>query len=618
MTLQTLRQHCFEAASQITSECDYILSILAEAEAGNHGAGDGGEAAIASHSMPSLAKCDIPLIGLLRRISAVTSSLLCEYANSTEVHQPRRHQALKRLDDLLSISYDKFYAFLFKDLPVCWRQMYTDASILKFSVLLDSVVTMLQSRELSPIGEKPASEQDEKREKTLAALLRPLDLALILSGAPGENRGRTWIDQAIGMLEQIWDAATNSNTATVSQTPHDKRSEGENLRLTKRPRLSHHSSGSPSLHSPWYDAPSFPNTTPFAPPITQPVPVVPAPSFEEFQRYLENPRDPLLGPEPLVLTGLASEWPALKSRPWEKPAYLFSRTFGGRRLVPVEVGRSYVDSGWGQKLITFRALVEDYIIRPCTHTHTEPNPLDNNREGKLDIPVSCSIVRTSHATLTSPDNIIASKDIPNEKNSDTLSKKPTVYLAQHPLFTHLPALRNDILLPDLLFTSPPPVMSPSLNTTEKTTKIYSSVPLLSEPLLNAWLGPAGTITPLHTDPYHNLLVQVVGKKYVRLYAPRYSTMLQPRGVEDGVEMGNTSLIDIGVVEGWDDDDGHEEVGIGRGDEKQSEQKKKWADFKKVPYVDCILKPGDTLYIPEGWWHYVRGLSVSFSVSCWWN
>jgi lysine-specific demethylase 8 len=35
------------------------------------------------------------------------------------------------------------------------------------------------------------------------------------------------------------------------------------------------------------------------------------------------------------------------------------------------------------------------------------------------------------------------------------------------------------------------------------------------------------------------------------------------------------------------------------------------------YQECILTPGDALFIPPKFWHYVRSLSVSFSVSFWW-
>jgi len=46
-------------------------------------------------------------------------------------------------------------------------------------------------------------------------------------------------------------------------------------------------------------------------------------------------------------------------------------------------------------------------------------------------------------------------------------------------------------------------------------------------VIQGWFGPVGTVSPLHYDGYHNLLAQVVGYKYVRLYDPRYSQTLSP-------------------------------------------------------------------------------------------
>lgn len=38
----------------------------------------------------------------------------------------------------------------------------------------------------------------------------------------------------------------------------------------------------------------------------------------------------------------------------------------------------------------------------------------------------------------------------------------------------------------------------------------------------------------------------------------------------------------------------------------------------LEFVDCILEEGEMLYIPPKWWHYVRSLTTSFSVSFWWS
>ncbi|KAL2650231.1 hypothetical protein R1flu_018359 [Riccia fluitans] len=142
------------------------------------------------------------------------------------------------------------------------------------------------------------------------------------------------------------------------------------------------------------------------------------------------------------------------------------------------------------------------------------------------------------------------------------------YLAQYGLFEQIPDLKKDIVVPD-----------------------YCALGGGEMKSINAWFGPAGTVTPLHHDPHHNILAQVVGQKYVRLYSPSETSQLYPF---PEFMLRNSSQVDLDKPDFI-----------------------KFPEFENVLGTDFILEEGDMLYIPPKWWHYVKALSPSFSVSFWW-
>jgi hypothetical protein len=78
-----------------------------------------------------------------------------------------------------------------------------------------------------------------------------------------------------------------------------------------------------------------------------------------------------------------------------------------------------------------------------------------------------------------------------------------------------------------------------------------------------WIGPAGTVSDVHFDLGHNLFTQIVGRKHFRLFAPSPSAPLH----------------------------GHS--------------------------IDVDLHPGEILFLPQLWWHHVRALDASVSLSSFW-
>uniref|UniRef100_A0A672YBC1 Lysine-specific demethylase 8 n=1 Tax=Sphaeramia orbicularis TaxID=375764 RepID=A0A672YBC1_9TELE len=128
------------------------------------------------------------------------------------------------------------------------------------------------------------------------------------------------------------------------------------------------------------------------------------------------------------------------------------------------------------------------------------------------------------------------------------------YLAQHQLFDQIPELKEDIRIPDYCCLGD---------------------------------GDEDDITV-----NQNFLVQVVGSKYIRLYSPEDTDKLYPH---QSSLLHNTSQVEV-----------------------ENPDTERFPEFARAPYLECVLQPGDVLFIPVQHWHYIRSLELSFSVSFWWS
>lgn len=98
-----------------------------------------------------------------------------------------------------------------------------------------------------------------------------------------------------------------------------------------------------------------------------------------------------------------------------------------------------------------------------------------------------------------------------------------------------------------------------------------------------WLGPRGTLTPWHHDLTNNLLVQVIGRKRVRMAPPwAFARMRNSRH----------------CFSDW----GNEALPAGSG------------DSVVPPVLETVIGPGEAIFLPVGWWHQIEALDLSASMS----
>lgn len=124
-------------------------------------------------------------------------------------------------------------------------------------------------------------------------------------------------------------------------------------------------------------------------------------------------------------------------------------------------------------------------------------------------------------------------------------------------------------------------------------KIFPDIGNLGDGYLNlnnmddkcfVWIGPGGTLTPLHHDLTNNFFVQLYGRKrFLMVPACEVPYVFNEKHVYTKVDIFNPDY-------------------------------QRYPLFKRATVLEVTLNPGDSLFIPIGWWHAVESLDVSISVS----
>lgn len=93
---------------------------------------------------------------------------------------------------------------------------------------------------------------------------------------------------------------------------------------------------------------------------------------------------------------------------------------------------------------------------------------------------------------------------------------------------------------------------------------------------NLWVGTPGLATPAHFDFTHNFYTQISGHKQITLFAPEDSDYLYPNP-----RFPVVSQVDVG----------HPDLAA-------------YPGFSKATPITFMIGPGDTVFIPARWWHYI--------------
>jgi hypothetical protein len=99
-----------------------------------------------------------------------------------------------------------------------------------------------------------------------------------------------------------------------------------------------------------------------------------------------------------------------------------------------------------------------------------------------------------------------------------------------------------------------------------------------------FMGPGGSSSPMHRDQLNVAVAQIAGHKLVRMIPAReLHLMYNERGFHSEADFNNLAIEEFPLL-------------------------------KDAHMAEAVLNPGDMLFVPFGWWHFVKSLDLTISVS----
>ncbi|KAM5535511.1 hypothetical protein V8D89_010848 [Ganoderma adspersum] len=147
--------------------------------------------------------------------------------------------------------------------------------------------------------------------------------------------------------------------------------------------------------------------------------------------------------------------------------------------------------------------------------------------------------------------------------------------------------------------------------------VPSEIPWCSEALdrmpdaVNLWIGDGRSVTSIHSDPYENIYAVIRGAKHFTLLPPTEGWCLKERQYPHATYSRSSSSGELELIPS-----------------PPSMPLVRWSSVAdptapgafppEAHPIHVTVKAGETLYLPAGWWHYVRQEGFTVAVNYWYD